>query len=83
MIPTEAAVEAEEAAIAADIAWRKAKARRFIDLIEDGELHPIVFKMLDNDHRILNLESQARRAQARARAAWIEASRTPTEEVPI
>ena len=78
---TTAAVEAERRAIDADIAPRRAKAEKFIELVaDDGVNHPQVWKTLDRDPALCELERHARYAGAEARAAWLEAQRHTTEE---
>jgi hypothetical protein len=47
---------------------------------DDGVNHPQVWKTLDRDPALCELERHARYAGAEARAAWLEAQRHTTEE---
>ena len=71
MKPTDSlALETE--AVDADLAHRQAKARKFIELIEAGNLHPQVWKDLDADDELISLERAARLAAAEVKVAWFK-----------
>ena len=60
----------EMIAIDTDLQWRQVKAQRFIELIDDDELHPIAYKRLDADEELIGLERTARKAKTEAKVAW-------------
>lgn len=61
----------EQAATDADLAWRQAKAYKFLESVgEDGQYHQAAFKELDADQDLIELEREARYLKAEVKVSW-------------
>ena len=51
------------------IAFRQARGEKFLDLLREGELHPVIWKTLEADAELIELERASLTAAAEVRVA--------------
>ena len=54
------------------IAYRQARGQKFLELVRDGELHPVIWKELESDSELIELERKSLVAAADVKVAWVE-----------
>ena len=54
------------------IAYRQARGQRFLELVKEGELHPVIWKELESDPELIELERESLVAAADAKVAMWE-----------
>ena len=55
------------------IAYRQARAQKFLELVREGDLHPVIWKKLETDPELVEFERRSLEAAANAKVAlWCE-----------
>ena len=55
--------------IDAGIIYRQARGQKFLELVREGDLHPVIWKKLESDPELIYLERQSLEAAADAKVA--------------
>ena len=55
-----------------DIAYRQARGQKFLELVKGGELHPVIWKELESDPELIELERESLMAAADVKVALAE-----------
>ena len=62
-----------QAEIDTGIAYRQARGQKFLELVRDGDLHPVIWKKLETDPELIEFERRSLEATADAKVAlWCE-----------
>ena len=54
------------------IAYRQARGQKFLELVKEGELHPVIWKELESDLELIELERESLMAAADVKVALWE-----------
>ncbi len=52
------------------IAYRQARGQKFLELVREGDLHPVIWKKLESDPELIELERRSLEAAADTKVAW-------------